>query len=198
MNTATLDIDLATLSQDTKHITLFPSELESMLREASVTITSTFRGEVPLSFLKVRAKEIISKNPWLNARLKTDQDDKCLRLCFQEDNLSTSPFFEYYRITDICAKGASINDLLEESNSPSISHRVLNLYAKQGIKCIDNDEALFKIRACQSDDGQFILTVSMSHIAGDATTIYQIYKMLNPASAVIALQPNRCFQLLED
>jgi hypothetical protein len=171
-------------------ISLLPQEVNHNMYDAVTTLATIFEGVLPLKLLQSRARKILEANPWLAARLCTDKQtgQPFLRV---PDEPSVSPFFESVEVGQVCSTGADTNAVIREAYTPSLTEAYAGLLTKQGFKCLDRDEPLFKIRACVGNDGKFILLVSMSHVLLDGTTQYQIYRMLDPSSPVLSLKPER-------
>ncbi len=170
-------------------IVLLPHEALNMY-DSAVTTATVFSGEAPVEFLALRVQEILDENPWLTARLCTnDRNEVCLRIPAE---VTVYPFYEQVNITDVCAGGdGGTRTMIRQASEPPLSDPLAALFTKQGFKCLDKDEPLFKVRLCIGNDGMCILLVSMSHVFGDGSTLYNIYRMLAPDSPVVAMTPER-------
>lgn len=169
-------------------IALLPNEVSQHSYDAVVTLATTFVGEAPVEYLAGRMQVILEKNTWLAARLKTHVDNElCLTIptetCF-------SAVYQVLNISDVC-DGSEIGALIQAIYTPPLTPKLANLFSKQGFKCIDNNQPLFKIRLCKADDNSFVLLLSMSHVLGDGATLYRLYQMLSMDEEVIALTPKR-------
>lgn len=173
---------------------LLPSEANYYDEEGSVSTITIFKGPVPLTAIQNRVREILNANPWLAARLGRDSDDT-VKFVLPTATPSISPFFQSHLIGDI-SNASNVDGLIKEINSAPVSRNCANLFAQKGARCIDNDEPLFKLRLCLGDDGRFALIFSMSHVIGDGTTYYNVYRMFDLASPVVALNFQRKTQYL--
>ena len=169
-------------------LSLLPSEITHHQYDAAITLATIFVGDMPSTFLSARVAAILSKNPWLKARLTaTDNSQFNFEI---SDSTALSDHYQEVNIADIC-ENASIECFMNTINTPPLQPALAALFTKQGFKCINNDTPLFKVSLCQSDNNTFVLLVSMSHVLGDGATLYQIYKMLSQDAEIISLTPDR-------
>jgi hypothetical protein len=171
-------------------IDLLTQEVTQNMYDAATTLATTFEGVTPVKLLQDRARKILAANPWLAARLCT-HFETALPSLWVPHQPSFSPFFEYVEVSQVCSTGSDTNAVLREAHVTPMGEIYSGLYAKQGFKCLDVDEPLFKIRVCTGDDGKFILLVSMSHVLLDGATVHQLYQMLDPSYPVLSLEPER-------
>lgn len=170
------------------NIKLLPSEAAQHRYDAVVSLATVYAGSPPTEEFEQRVNAIFKKNPWLASRLKTSSE--CSLSLEVSSDLTMKPYFEIVHIDDIIGTGetgALLQSVYEIPLKPALS----DLFAKQGFKCIDNSEPLFKIRLCIGNDNTFVLLLSMSHIIGDGATIYRIYQMLSSDEDIVALNPVR-------
>ncbi len=171
-------------------IALQDTEIAHNMYDSPVTIATIFEGKPPVDFLKERAQQILSANPWLASRLKPDEQTgkPCL---VHTEKPPLSPFYEQVDVTDICVTGPTVDSIVAETYTMPLSQSLSQIFTKHGFNSLNTDEPLFKIRLCTGSDGRFMIVVSMSHILGDGFTIYRIYQMLSPSESVVALLPDR-------
>ncbi|GLO62419.1 hypothetical protein MACH09_29270 [Vibrio sp. MACH09] len=174
-----------------KQIKLLPSESELHCNDATITLATIFVGEAPINHITERLHQIVAKNPWLASRLTSSDANKLSLSVPSYDSLQS--LFSVQEIADIC-DGSNIGSLIQEIYTPPLKPSLAKLFSKQGFKCIDNDEPLFKVNLCISDDNTFLLLLSMSHILGDGATLYRVYQMLSQAEEVISLCPDRVME----
>jgi hypothetical protein len=174
---------------------LLPQEVKHIMYDGASNIAATFEGEPPLALLHTRAREILTANPWLAARLCTDNQTGQPSLWVPGGQPPLSPFFEHIEIARVCSTGTDIDALLQEAYTIPLSKPCADLYAGHGFKCLDRDEPLCKIRICTGDDERFVILMSMCHVLGDGRTFSQIYSMLDPAMDVTPLDPVRVLSI---
>jgi len=96
-------------------IELWSQELKHNFYDTAICIATTFEGVAPFEFLQTRAQQILTANPWLAARLRTNPKTEQASLWFSNKTPSLSPFFEHIEINQVCTSGSNINALIGEA-----------------------------------------------------------------------------------
>merc|ERR1719401_727037 len=163
-------------------IQLSPAERDFMYVQPAITTVTFFHGRPPTDFLRQRVADMLVQNPWLSSRLCIDD----CRLTFLYD---TMPHAELFNVES--TRGI-------RTCTPMPLHEWEKLRelceVKTWERCVDNmNEPLFKVRVVPDvarPTERFVLVVSMSHLLGDARTVYQVQNMLGRPACVKALNPN--------
>lgn len=155
-------------------IDLMPNEIAMVtgFNIHSTTTKTIYNGTIDLPRLRKRVQELLAANPWLAGRYVT-REDKTIAM---KVPLFRPDVDEYFFTVDVTVDG------LDEYTST----KAYPVITKRGIKCLDNDEALFRICVTTGDTDKFALTMSINHGIADGTCRYAIYKLLDWRIPMIA------------
>lgn len=143
---------------------------DTLLSEPSVT-----------DYFENKAALIIKHNPWLCGRLIKSQCGD-IRLFYNEVVLDTK---DYIRVVQN-------DELFQAKTWTDICTQASPYIPKNGFRCIEKDEPLGIFTLFMSNDMQKIaLVCSISHVIGDAFTLYRIWKMFDESEYVEKLSVKR-------
>ncbi len=162
---------------------LTPWESKNLHLPAITTLTY-YKGEVSLTHLRERIKEILELNPWLTSRLQKTKNGYHLKYnkSFDSEEL-LKKHFEIYNKDDF-----SINiDLPYEE----INQEIGRTNCAPSKQIINTDEVMFKISLIPVTKNQFAIVISLNHTLGDGATYYSIFEMLSSNVKARELTPTR-------
>ena len=147
-----------------------------------------------IAYLEQRVRDIIAKNPWTMGRLKRRGWFRLGKVWVprEKDHAETngsknsskgSTFFQVLHIDDLACRPQDCD-------------------VARGAQSYDKDEPLVKLRLLVPhrfsqdtdrghDSDRVVLVLSMSHMIADASSVYQLWGMLNPGNPIRSLQFKR-------
>lgn len=167
---------------------LLPSEQSFLFsRIPSIGTVTFYKGVPPIEYLKKRLATIVSANPWLSSKhSKKGKDGQPPHMIY--DPLNLPDMFQVL-------KGDLYTRLNRRSTYPEICEAARNLLVKRRVEVRDEDKGCFLVSLITKNDAtendEFALVVSLSHVIGDGHTFYAIYNMISSDAKVHNLDPIR-------
>lgn len=167
-------------------------EIESsiaMLVSPSIAAITFFDGACPLPFIRKRVSDIIEANPFLCGRLVGKTGKVLLEFPKTAANLlETGHILDYFAIVDDpnLKESGDVIEILRHASSTLEKLRV-----KDGRRCLNQNEALFRVVAINISPEKFAIAVFLSHVIADGCTFYAISGMLSETSAIYSMQVSR-------
>jgi hypothetical protein len=147
-----------------------------------VSFITIFDGELPISYLEAKTKEIIKQNPWLRSRLFYDNDSKIVAVYKEKWNTEEDVYFQL----------KSSPDLKYQGDYKSTVANVEKYLCAKGQRLVDHDERLFKVTLIEVEpEKKYALLISLSRVLGDAFTCYELYSMLDKSVDPFGMDPTR-------
>ena len=166
---------------------LLECEKTSSLYEGIISTVTRYKGKVPKDYLQNRIKQIQANNPWLKAKLVSDQEQSMM-FELPEIEQSDVEILTVIDIPTLLGSDKGVDDLLEQISQAKNSEKIRALFASSGLCALDQNLDLFRVLLCEApQDDEFAVIVSMSQILGDGATYYQILNMLDIDAEVSSL-----------
>ncbi|EOD21975.1 hypothetical protein EMIHUDRAFT_240637 [Emiliania huxleyi CCMP1516] len=151
-------------------IRLLPVEQSVMMMrtESALHTITVYEGQPPIDFLRHRVAEMARANPWLAGSLVGAGGVTVLR-------------------HPVDPKGSAAVYRLPQQEGMSYSQMVAALRpmtVKTGATAVNKDEPVFCVSVLRQGKSKWWLSVSLSHVVGDAHTFYSLHNMLGESSEV--------------
>lgn len=174
-------------------IRLLPVEQSVMMMrtESALHTITIYEGQPPIDFLRHRVAEMARANPWLAGSLvgaggvtvlrhPVDPKGDCVEHLFYSPECGT---VRNHRTLP----GSAAVYRLPQQEGMSYSQMVAALRpmtVKTGATAVNKDEPVFCVSVLRQGKSKWWLSVSLSHVVGDAHTFYSLHNMLGESSEV--------------
>lgn len=150
----------------------------------AMTLCTFYEGRAPTAYLRARVAELVTKNPWLGARLATREGANVL---LYDDEEHPELFEEHDPQVVRFARQMAYFDLFGFADAFIVKS------AAQG-SINDPNAPQFKVSVIPDSNApgeRFALVVSINRVIGDGHTFYKLYNMLGNDAVVEALDATR-------
>jgi len=167
-------------------------ESNSVLRVQSISTITIYDGICSNEYIIQKINKIINLNPWLNGNLIKIKEKIYLNYNTRNYNYNIKNIYNYIEddseIYDSFINNKNIN------NYDCLIKHIENMLVKPGIKCLNNDEKLFKVILTKINTNKFALIISINHCIADGYTYYKIYHMFSNMILEEKLIINRMYE----
>ena len=146
---------------------LLEFERTALVEATTVSAVTFFTGAPPTEYLHARVAAVVQANPWLAGRLVRSRWGR-LRVQHPGTEMELGTGLEV----------ADVEGLKPDTPYDDMQERLLGFAVKRGALCINVDEPLFRVVLLRTGTEGFGLLVSLSHLLGDAYTLYRLQAML--------------------
>jgi hypothetical protein len=163
---------------------------KTLMHEPGVTSITFYRGDLAKvsAYIRARFKEIVDANPWLAGRLVRNKDHKNVQLVHPQAPISDDVNDRLFHPNPSQLRIGS------EMRYEELSRAAKSAVVKKGSKLINKPAPVTRITIVPDvncpEEG-FALIFSISHIAADGQTYYQILNSLSTAGTIQPLQATR-------
>ncbi|MDB2592915.1 hypothetical protein N9Y17_04380 [Gammaproteobacteria bacterium] len=177
--------------QSTNQITLDLLPLESetaFLIEPGVATATFFKAssfDEASSWLKEKYVKVLTANPWLAGRLIRPKGHKQVQLTYPQA-LTDHHINELFHI-----QALQINSTTPYATIYKTLTKNPATHIGPGLKLLNKDKPLASLAISQTNQDEFMVVFSVSHIIGDGATYYTLLNMILSDEAVVALNPKR-------
>ncbi len=160
---------------------------KGLMEEPGVTSITCYRGDLTKAtvYIRARVKAIVDANPWLAGRLVRDKQHKNVQLVHPQTPVSDDLIERLFHPNPCKLRIGS------EMPYEELSKEATSAVVKKGRKLINRPDLVTRITIVPDTNRReegFALIFSISHIAVDGQTYYQI---LNSLSTTGTIQPLR-------
>ncbi|MCY9845335.1 hypothetical protein [Vibrio caribbeanicus] len=140
---------------------LLECEKSSSLYEGIISSVTRYKGKVHKDYLYNRIKQIQACNPWLKAKLVTDQEQSMM-FELPEIEQSDVEILTLIDIPTLLGSDKGVDDLLEEISQAKNSQKFRAFFASSGLCALDQNLDLFRVLLCEApQDDEFAVIVSI-------------------------------------
>lgn len=171
-----------------KELNLLATEQGFLLADIIPSIASVtfYKGKPPIEYLKCRTQAIVASNVWLSSKHSKKKDGSPPHMVYDEHNPP-----DLFQVV----KGDLHTKINRRNSYHEITKAAENLLVKRRAEERDEDKGSLLVSLITKDDSteddEFALVVSLSHVVGDGHSFYAIHNMLCSDAEVHSLDPIR-------